>query len=78
MASFGSNEPSRMVLRDQITLCREAVALDARLAECVGVDSVTSSDASASSGVFASIDGKPRLIKQTLLPVRFRTRLKLY
>jgi len=34
-----------------------ASELDARLAECVGVDSVTSSDASASSGVFASIDG---------------------
>jgi len=31
--------------------------LDARLAECVGVDGVTSSDASAASGVFASTDG---------------------
>ena len=31
--------------------------LDARLAECVGVDSVTSSDASATSGTFASSDG---------------------
>ena len=31
--------------------------LDARLAECVGVDSVTSPDASAASGVFASTDG---------------------
>jgi len=31
--------------------------LDARLAECVGVDSVTSSDASAASGTFASSDG---------------------
>jgi len=31
--------------------------LDARLAECVGVDGVTSSDASAASGTFASSDG---------------------
>lgn len=31
--------------------------LDARFAECVGVDSVTSPDASAASGVLASTDG---------------------